>query len=103
MLKKPFRIPSGGLEVQLLLKFEFQDKWITDTMEEFAKYFYSFDVTGNLIVNNEDEEEIDFETLDIENSNENDESEVNEKDGETVTLNDSITNETKEVSVVIIE
>ena len=72
-------------------------------MEEFAKYFYSFDVTGNLIVNNEDEEEIDFETLDIENSNENDESEVNEKDGETVTLNDSITNETKEVSVVIIE
>ena len=38
-----------------------------------------------------------------ENSNENDESEVNEKDGETVTLNDPITNETKEVSVVIIE
>ena len=63
-LKKFFRIPSGGLEVQLLLKFEFQDKWITDTMEEFAKYFYSFDVTGDLIVNNEDEEEIDFETLD---------------------------------------
>ena len=72
-------------------------------MEEFAKYFYSFDVTGDLIVNNEDEEEIDFETLDIENSNENDESEVNEKDGETVILNDPITNETKEVSVVIIE
>ena len=72
-------------------------------MEEFAKYFYSFDVTRDLIVNNEDEEEIDFETLDIENSNENDESEVNEKDGETVILNDPITNETKEVSVVIIE
>ena len=33
-------------------------------MEEFAKYFYSSDVTGDLIVNNEDEEEIDFETLD---------------------------------------
>ena len=33
-------------------------------MEEFAKYFYSFHVTGDLIVNNEDEEEIDFETLD---------------------------------------
>ena len=33
-------------------------------MEEFAKYFYSFDVTRDLIVNNEDEEEIDFETLD---------------------------------------
>ena len=72
-------------------------------MEEFVENFCYFDFAGDLVVNNKDEEEIDFETLDIENSNENDESEVNEKDGETVTLNDSITNETKEVSVVIIE
>ena len=43
------------------------------------------------------------ETLNIENSNENDESEINEKDEETVTLDDLITNETKEGPVVIID
>ena len=64
---KPSPIPSGGLEVPLLLKFESQDKWVTDTMEEFVE---------NLVVNDEDEEEIAFETLDIENSNGNDESEI---------------------------
>ena len=37
------------------------------------------------------------------NSNENDESEINEKDEETVTLDDPITNKTKEVPVVIID
>ena len=35
-------------------------------------------------------EVINFETLDIENSNENDESEINEKDVETVTLDDPL-------------
>ena len=54
-------------------------------------------------MNNEDEEEINFETLDIENSNENDENEINEKGEETVALDDPITNETKEVPVVIID
>ena len=48
-------------------------------------------------------EEINFETLDIQNSNENDESSANEKDEETVTLDDPITNETKVVPVVIID
>ena len=43
-----------------------------------------------------------MEELDIENSNDNDESEINEKDEETITLDNSITNETKEVPVVII-
>ena len=43
--------------------------------------FYSFDFAGDLVVNDEDEEEIDFETLDI--SNENGESEINEKDKKT--------------------
>ena len=38
-----------------------------------------------------------------ENSNENDESEINEKDEEIVTLDDPITNETKEIPVVIID
>ena len=54
-------------------------------------------------MNNEDEEEINFQTLDIENSNENDENEINEKGEETVALDDPITNETKEVPVVIID
>ena len=104
MLKnKPSPIPSGDLEVPLLLIFEFQDKWVMDTMEEFVVNFYSFDFTGDLVVNDEDEEEINFETLDIENSNENDESEINEKDEETVTINNPITIKTKEVPVLIIE
>ena len=72
-------------------------------MEEYVENFYSFDFAGDLVVNDEDEEEIAFETLDIENSNENDESEINEKDEEIVTLDDLITNETKEVPVVIID
>ena len=38
-----------------------------------------------------------------ENSNENDESEINEKDKETVALDDPITNETKAVPVIIID
>ena len=33
--------------------------------------FYSVNLARGLVVNNEDEEEIDFETLNIENSNEN--------------------------------
>ena len=38
---------------------------------------------------------------DIENSNENDKSEIIEKDEETATLDNPIANETKEVTVVI--
>ena len=55
-------------------------------MEEFIENFYSFNFAGDLVVNGEDEEEIDFETLDIEKSNENDGSQINEKNEETVTL-----------------
>ena len=43
------------------------------------------------------------QTSQLQKSNENDESEINEKDEETVTLDDPITNETKEVPVVIID
>ena len=53
-------------------------------------------LSGDLVVNDEDEEEMDFKTLDIEFSNENDESEINEKDEETDT-DHPITNETKEL------
>ena len=100
---EPSPIPSGGLQVPLLLKFESQDKWVTDTMEEFLENFYSFDFAGDLVVNDKDEEEINFETLGIENWNKHDESDINEKNEETVTLHDSITNETKEVLVVNID
>ena len=72
-------------------------------MEEYVRNSYSFDFDGDLVVNDEDKEEIIFKTLDIENSNENDASEINEKDEETVAWDDPITNETKEVPVVIIE
>ena len=72
-------------------------------MEEFLENFYSFDFAGDLVVNDKDEEEINFETLDIENWNKHDESDINEKNEETVTLHDSITNETKEVLVVNID
>ena len=72
-------------------------------MEEFEQNFNSFNFAWDLVVNDENEEEIDFKTLGIENSNENDKSEINEKDKETVTLDDPITNETKAVPVVIID
>ena len=70
-------------------------------MEEFVKNFHSFNSTGDLVLNDEDEEVINFETL--ENSNENDESEINEKEEKTVTLNNPITNETNKVPVVVID
>ena len=72
-------------------------------MEEFVQYIYSFGFPRDLVVNDEDEEEIYFETLGIENSNGNDESEINEKDEETVTLDDPITSETRKVPVVIVD
>ena len=85
----------------MLLKFEYQDKWVKDTMEEFVETFYFFDFPGDLVVNDEDEEEINFEILDTANSNENGESKITEKDEETVTIDDSMTNETKQVPIVI--
>ena len=71
--------------------------------EDFtASIIQSFEISGDLVVTDEDEEEIDFETLNIENSNKNDESKINEKDL-NFTLDDHNTNETKEVPVVIID
>ena len=72
-------------------------------MEEFEQNFNSFNFAWDLVLNDENEEEIDFKTLGIENSNESDKSEINEKDKQTVTLDDPITNETKPVPVVIID
>ena len=57
-------ILSGGLEVPLLLKFESQDKRVIDTIQEFCGKSLLFRFRRVL---EEDDEEIDFETLDIEN------------------------------------
>ena len=56
----------------------------------FSANFNSFNFSGDLVVNDEDEEEIYFKTLDIENLNENDESEINDKDKEFVTLDNQL-------------
>ena len=74
-----------------------------DTMEEFVEDLFSFDFAEDLVANDKDKEEIDFETLDTEISNQNDEIEVNVKDEKTVTLGDPITHETKEVPLVLID
>lgn len=74
-----------------------------DTMEEFVEDLFSFDFAEDLVANDKDKEEIDFETLDTEISNQNDEIEVNVKDEKTVTLGDPITHETKEVRLVLID
>ena len=65
-------------------------------MEEFVEYFYSFNFAEDLVVNDEDEE-------DIRHSNENNESEINENNQETVISDDPITNETNQVTVVTID
>ena len=49
-------ILSGGLEVPLSLKFKCDEKWVLDAMEEFVDNFYSYDFAGNL-VNDEDEDD----------------------------------------------
>ena len=36
---KALSIPSGGLEVSLLLTFSCKEKWVVNTMEEFIQNF----------------------------------------------------------------
>ena len=101
------------MEVTLLLKFEAQEKWVTDTMEELVENF-SFNFAVHLVAYNDDEGETDFDTIVIEedsnenDSNENDlnyqtESENNEKHRETVSLDYPISTENKELPIVIID
>ena len=101
----------------MLLKFEPQFE-LKFEPQEFVEKFYSFDFAGDLVVDNDDEGEIEFDTIHIQedsnkndsnenDSNENDlndetESENNEKDGETVSLDDPISTENKELPIVII-
>ena len=72
-------------------------------MEEFVENFYSFDFARDLVAIDKDEEEINILTLGIEKQNKNDESDINEKDEESVISDNSIINETKELPVVIID
>ena len=60
-------IPSSGLEVPLSLKFKCDEKWVLDVMEEFVDSFYSYDFAGNLVNDeDEDDESVDFDTIVIE-------------------------------------
>ena len=57
-------IPSGGLEVPLSRTFKCDEKWVLDSMEEFVDNFYSYDFAGNLVHDeDEDDESVDFDTV----------------------------------------
>ena len=57
-------IPSDGLEVPLSLKFKCDEKWVLDAMEEFVDNFYSYDFAGNLVKDeDEDDESVDFDAV----------------------------------------
>ena len=64
---KTSRIPYGGLEVPLLPKFDWQEKWVTDVLEEFVDNFYSYHFAGHSVEDddNEGEQNFDFDTVDI--------------------------------------
>ena len=72
-------------------------------MEKFVENLYSFDFTGNLVVNDEDEEEVDFETIEYKIQMRMMKVRLMRKIKKTVTLDDPITNEIKEAPVVIID
>ena len=64
---KASTIPSGGLDVFLLLKFGYQEKWVTHIIKEFLDNFYTYDFAGNLVEDdgNGGENEIDFDTVSV--------------------------------------
>ena len=70
---------------------------------EICGNLYSFDFTGDLVVNDEDEEEIDFETIEYKIQMRMMKVRLMRKIKKTVTLDDPITNETNEAPVVIID
>ena len=74
-------IPSGGLEVPLLLKFKCDEKWVLDAMEEFVNNFYLYDFAGNLVddKDEDDESEIEFDIA-IEEGKEEEEEEDDEEE-----------------------
>ena len=80
-------IPSGGLEVPLSLKFKRNEKWVLDAMEEFVDNFYSYDFAGNLVNDeDEDDESVDFDTVVIEKGEKfKDSSSDDEHEGESET------------------
>ena len=60
-------ISSGGLEIPLSLKFKCDEKWVLDAIEEFVDNFYSYDFAGNLVNDeDEDDESVDFDAVVIE-------------------------------------
>ena len=72
MKYKASPIPSGGLEVPLLLTFLCKEKCVVKTIEECIQNFYTFEYSGNQSVdtsNREDKEEDDYQTVVLEPEN----------------------------------
>ena len=67
---KPSPIPSGGLEVPLLLRFRCDVKWTIETMKKFVEQYYNFDFYGTLITSPQDDDNDeceDFEVVTLDN------------------------------------
>ena len=56
---KPSPIPSGGLQVPLLLKFSCPEKRVQNKTKNFINDFYTYDFTG-IIRNDDSSDEIDI-------------------------------------------
>ena len=63
---KGSHIPSRGREFPLLLKFDCQEKWVADIMEDFVYNFYAYDFAKHLVEDDDDEDdnEINYNTVD---------------------------------------
>ena len=68
---KTLPVPSGGLEVPLVLTFSSRQKWVRDKMKKFIEHFYSFHFTGIQYdtVRDRDSSSEDFE-IDLDANNE---------------------------------
>ena len=58
----PLLIPSGGLEVPLLLTFSCPEEWVQNKMKHFINNLYTYDFTGIIHnYNNSDESETEID------------------------------------------
>ena len=48
-----------------MLTFECNDKWVSDTMNEFVKKYYSYEFGGHLVEVDDNDNEGDVETIDV--------------------------------------
>ena len=100
-------IPSGGLEVPPMLTFECNDKWVSDTMNEFVKKNYSYEFGGHLVEVDDIDNESDVETIDVAA----DEEPENEEPGGSSENNGEVSNHLvdnspsveKDITIVVID